>query len=270
MANALPVSDMQSASVDRAAQLLHQAKLAKRAIARLPGDCEPRTLLDGYAIQKEGIKLAQDHLIGWKVGCISPESQRRAGTTEPFSGPILRRDLYETGCDISPDAYFTCAFQVEFAFRLARDLPLQDAPFTLAQVRGAIGKVVPALEIADSRFIDSSIIDAPGLIADAGKAGAFIIGPTELGLDDIDLVNQEVTLRINGKEVARGSGKEVLGDPTRSLLWLANSMATRGEYLREGQLISSGTCTGSSMGKPGDYAIADYGKLGSIEVRLST
>jgi 2-oxo-3-hexenedioate decarboxylase/2-keto-4-pentenoate hydratase len=263
------LTQLRPEQVHQAAQLLHQARHDRRRIAGLPMSCGPKTLLDGYAIQKEGIRLAQDRLIGWKVGCISPESQRKAKTSEPFCGPILQRDLYRSGCSIASDAYFTCALQVEFAFRLACDLPLQDAPFSLTRIREAVGKIVPALEIADSRFADLSRIEAPSLIADAGKAGVFIIGSGEAELEDIDLINQEVTLSINGAEVARGHGRNVLGDPVKSLQWLANSMARREEYLMAGQLISSGTCTGSYMATPGDCIIAHFGKLGIVEARLA-
>jgi 2-keto-4-pentenoate hydratase len=251
-----------------AALALHTARQVRRQIARLPETCTPATLDEGYAIQKELIRLIGDPVVGWKIGCITAESQRRAGTTEPFSGPILWRDLYRSGCDVPADAYFSCALQVEFAFRLCRDLPPSAAPFEAKALRKSIGAIVLALEIADSRFTDPNAIAAPSLIADAGKAGVFIVGTSEADPQGINLVNHDVTLEVNGRVVARGRGGDVMGDPLNSLCWLANAMARRGEGLLAGQLVSTGTCTGSYFAKPGDTIVADYGSLGSIHVSL--
>src|SRR5262245_36297299 len=143
--------------IREAALVLHDARRKRRQIARLPSACTPETLAEGYAIQNELIRLIGDPVIGWKVGCITAESQRRAGTTEPFSGPILRRDLYLSGCEVPADAYFSCALQVEFAFRLCQDLPPSAAPFEAEALRKSIGTIVLALEIADSRFTDPNV-----------------------------------------------------------------------------------------------------------------
>jgi 2-keto-4-pentenoate hydratase len=259
---------MELVRIKEAAQALHDARQKRHQIARLPAACTPETLAEGYAIQKELIRLIGDQVVGWKVGCIAPEAQRRARTMEPFSGPILRRDLYQSGCTVPADAYFSCALQVEFAFRLCRDLSPSAAPFEARPLRKSIGDIVLALEIADSRFTDPNVIPAPGLIADGGKAGIFIMGTTEVNPMGIDLIDHAVTLEANGRVVARGRGGNVMGDPLNSLCWLANDMARRGEGLLKDQLVSTGTCTGSYVAKPGDRIVADYGSLGSIHVSL--
>ena len=57
----------------------------------------------------------------------------------------------------------------------------------------------------------------------------LIVSDVEVELDSFDVINQEVTLSVNGAVVAQGRGGNVLGDPVRSLHWLANDMAKRGE-----------------------------------------
>ena len=255
--------------IKKAAQILYDARLRRQQIEQLPEDCAPGSLAEGYAVQTALISLIGDTVVGWKVGCISPESQRRARTTEPFSGPVLSRDLYNSGCEVQPNAYFSCALQAEFALKLTRSLLATNAPFTLQAVRDAVGGVLPALEIADCRFSESATIGAPSLIADGAKSGILIVSDCKADLHEMDLVQHVVVLHVNGRAVAQGCGGKVMGDPLKSLHWLANSMAKRGESLVAGQLVSTGTCTGSYMAVPGDEVIADYGSLGRVEACLS-
>lgn len=260
---------LQPAEVSQAARILFDARMQRKQIEELPANCAPATTGEGYEIQREVIRLVGERVAGWKVGCTTKESQDRASTNEPFSGPIFERDLYHDGDEVPASAYSICALQVEFAFRLGSTLPAEAAPFQLSDVQEAIAQVLPAIEIADSRFIDPARISAPGLIADGGKAGVFVVGNEGMQLADVDVIEQEVRLSVNGAVVACGHGRDVLGDPIKSVQWLANSMAARGESLVAGQIVSSGTCTGSFYGQPGDAVIADYGRLGKLEVRLT-
>jgi 2-oxo-3-hexenedioate decarboxylase/2-keto-4-pentenoate hydratase len=259
---------MEMDRVRSAALILYEARRKRRQIARLPEGCAPGTLAEGYAVQKEFIRLIGDQVVGWKIGCITAESQRRAGTNEPFSGPILSQDLYRSGCNVPASVYFSCALQVEFAFRLSRDLIPAAAPFDANTLRESVGAVVPALEIADSRFTDPNALAAPSLIADGAKAGVFIVGTTDGDPAGLDLIAHAATLYVNGSVVALGYGGDVMGDPLNSLYWLANAKARRGETLLAGELISTGTCTGSYFAQPGDRIVADYGSLGTIHASL--
>jgi 2-keto-4-pentenoate hydratase len=260
---------MQANRVSEAAQMLYEARRRHRQIESLPDRCAPRSITEAYAVQNELIRLLGGTVVGWKVGCISKQAQQNAGTTEPFSGPVLAQDLHHSGCEIPRGACFAPALQAEFAFRLAKDLPARHAPIAAEVIRDAIGTVLPALEIADSRFVDSAAAGAVNLVADGGKAGLLVVGDLETDVRDVELVDHSVALYVNGKQVALGHGRNVMGDPVRSLQWLANAMAGRGESLRAGQIISTGTCTGSHSLIAGDEVIADYGTLGTVKLRFA-
>jgi 2-keto-4-pentenoate hydratase len=57
-----------------------------------------------------------------------------------------------------------------------------------------------------------------------------------------DLPTHKVTACKNGDIVAEGSGANVLGDPREALAWIANDLQGRGDFLRAGEVISTGTC----------------------------
>src|SRR6202012_335225 len=99
---------------------------------------------------------------------------------------------------------------------------------------------VPAsLEIIDSRIKDwrLTLIDT---VADNASSGAFVLGPA-VPLGDIDLTKVEVSLSINGAEVATGVGAAALGDPAIAAAWLANRLADFGTVLSAGSVIMTGS-----------------------------
>jgi 2-keto-4-pentenoate hydratase len=75
-------------------------------------------------------------------------------------------------------------------------------------------------------------------------------------------------MTIDGKEVSSGTGSAVLGDPLNALVWLANDRARRGDGLKAGQVITTGTCCGLNKVGPVAHAVADHGSLGKVEVRF--
>jgi 2-keto-4-pentenoate hydratase len=69
--------------------------------------------------------------------------------------------------------------------------------------------------------------------------------------------------------VAEGSGANVLGDPVEALVWLANDQRQRGDGLRAGQAVITGSCTGVNMAEAGDKARAEFGTLGAVELEFN-
>lgn len=72
----------------------------------------------------------------------------------------------------------------------------------------------------------------------------------------------------NGKLVATGSGAAVLGDPRLALTWLANEVAEFAGGLREGELVTTGTCVVPVPVRSGDQIIVDLGEIGRVDARL--
>jgi 2-keto-4-pentenoate hydratase len=255
--------------IEEAARILHEARTTHRQIAALPDNCKPRSLADGYAIQEALSERMGAEIIGWKIGCVAPAAQKSAGTDQPFSGPVLKQDLYASGSRIARHTCFVRALQAEFAVRLANDLPAGNAPFSLDEVADAIAVVLPALEVADSRYLESEAVGAASLIADGAKAGILVLGAREARVRDVDLIDGQIVLRVNGELVATGSGRNVMGNPLCALQWLANAMARRGASLKSGQIVSTGTSFGSYYAQPGDRAVADFGTLGAVDVEFA-
>jgi 2-keto-4-pentenoate hydratase len=79
-----------------------------------------------------------------------------------------------------------------------------------------------------------------------------------------------VVLRFDGKEIARGVGSAILGDPLAAVVMLANGQPKDGEGLRAGQIVTTGSCTGALPIAAGVEAVADFGALGEVRVRYTS
>jgi 2-keto-4-pentenoate hydratase len=55
----------------------------------------------------------------------------------------------------------------------------------------------------------------------------------------------------------------------RAVTWLANWLARRGESLKRGQLISSGSCTGMNEVAADDVVVATFGSGAQVRVELA-
>ena len=61
----------------------------------------------------------------------------------------------------------------------------------------------------------------------------------------------------------------MLGNPLRALTWLGNWLARRGEGLKRGQLVSSGSCTGMTELSAEESVVATFGELAKVSVEFS-
>jgi 2-keto-4-pentenoate hydratase len=53
------------------------------------------------------------------------------------------------------------------------------------------------------------------------------------------------------------------------LTWLANTLSERGQGLKAGEVINTGTCTELFNAEPGDDIHATFGALGDVRITLA-
>lgn len=81
-----------------------------------------------------------------------------------------------------------------------------------------------------------------------------------------DLAAVTAELLIDGRSVAVGTGKEVLGHPAAAVAWLADTLASFGAALEPGHLVLPGTMTGAPFVEAGRHVEARFGGLGAVSV----
>jgi 2-keto-4-pentenoate hydratase len=263
------MAEIHPEAISAAATLLWQHWNESTQLAELPVACRPTNRADGYAIQAALAALSGQPIVGWKIAATSLAGQQHIGVDGPLAGRLFADRVVSGGARVALTGNHLRLAEAEFGFRLGTDLPRRERPYTLDEVMNAVVSVHPMIELPDSRFAQVVGAGAPQLIADVACAWWLIAGePADVDWRTVDLSRQDVTTTLNGVASAAGIGANALGDPRRALTWIANELRVHGEGLRAGQMVTTGTCIVPVPLAPGDEFRADFGSLGSVNVRL--
>ncbi|WP_109479238.1 2-oxo-hept-4-ene-1,7-dioate hydratase [Paraburkholderia sp. C35] len=253
---------------------LDQAEKTRTQLRHFSAAYPEMTIEDGYAIQREWVKmkLAAGHVIkGRKIGLTSRAMQRSSQIDEPDFAPLLDYMFIENGQDVRADRFIAPRVEVELAFVLAR--PLKGPDVTLEDVLDATAYVTPAVEIIDARIEQfDRETKAPRKVFDtisdfAANAG-IVTGGHPVRPADVDLRWVGALLYKNGAVEESGLAAAVLNHPATGVAWLANKIAPYDEMLNADDVILSGSFTSPIPARAGDRFHVDYGPLGSIELNF--
>lgn len=237
-------------------------------LVKLRSEEEPANLKAAYSIQEEVNNLLPPYSDSWKVGSTSKEAQNKLGTTEPGAARVPEQFRYSDGDTIPIFSSHDVWIEGEFAFRLGRNLPPRELPYSYDDLLTAIDGVAPSLELVGSRLLGGIAKSGRlNVTADGGANVALCIGKIINDWDKLNLTTQRVNLNINGENVASGLGSNALGDPLNVMVWLANHRRVS-KGLNAGAIVSTGTCTGLVRVVAGDQITADFGSLGKINTTL--
>jgi 2-keto-4-pentenoate hydratase len=260
---------MDSARIGAAANVLAAARRDGQLLERLPDESRPRSLSEGYEIQSAFIKIWPDKLAGWKIGATSHVTMERFGVSEPIYGPFFAGDIYTSPATPTAGSLQHMAIESEFAYRLGRDLPARDTPYSREEILDAIDAVIPCFEIVSPRFVRIPFDDAASAVADCMLNAAMVLGTPITDWRGIDAARHPVTLHIDGLITGEGNGSDCLGDPRNVLDWIVEKLRARGISLKKGEILSTGTCTGIVPLRKDQTAVADFGPLGKVELRYT-
>lgn len=245
-----------------AAEALYQAQAQTRPTDPVRELLPVDDLAAAYEVQERVIsrRVAEGFSrVGRKVGLTNPAVQEQLGVDQPDFGVLLAdMDISATG-RIDLSRLIAPRIEAEIAFVMARDVDAVDRQ----SVIDAVGEVVAAFEIVDSRIRDwaISIVDT---VADNASSGLFLLGTTRVPLDAIDTVAAAMTMTEDGEVVSSGTGARCLGDPVNALVWVAETAARLGRPLRAGEIVLSGALGPMVPVRAGSTYVAEITGLGSI------
>ena len=255
-----------------AAKTIATARRDRTPLQPLSGKAAPRTEADGYRIQDAlHDLLAADFgsMVGYKIGCTSAVMQQYLNIPHPCGGGVYAKGVHESGASLNHADFVRVGVECEIAAKLARDLLPTEAPFTAEWVAEAIEAYLPAIEIVDDRYADWQTIGAPTLVADDFFAAGCVLGKPVARPAAPDLLAVIGRALINGVEVGRGTGADVLGHPHHALAWLANHLAAAGKGLRAGEVVLTGSLVKTVWLNAGDSVVMELDGLGRVEVAFT-
>lgn len=257
----------------RAADILYDLRLTVTTADELPAESRPGDLAVGYEIQNELVTRLERRYrgtsIGYKIACTNTRAQQLLNTDGPVFGRLSSCFARSSPARINGKEFSVLGIEPEFAFEIAGDVPSSGGSHSADTIIDYVSGVIPAVELVGHRFSDWGKFDAPTLVADNAVHQAWIPGPKTERWPHLDFAEHAVELIVNDHVTLTGSGANVLGNPLNALAWLANELPARGQSLKAGDVVTTGTCTDVYMAQIGDRIRADFGVLGSVELELA-
>lgn len=183
-----------------------------------------------YAVQRSvvGRRLRNGAVVvGRKVGLTSRAVQAQLGVDQPDYGTLLDDMADEDGATVDTTTLLQPRVEAEVAFVLGSGL--DKGALDQAQVRDAVARVVPALEIVDSRIAGWDITFAD-TVADNGSSARYVLGAGSVSLNEVEPARVRMSMDHNGATVSTGTGEACLGNPLTALRWLARTARDLGNH----------------------------------------
>jgi 2-keto-4-pentenoate hydratase len=254
-------------NIRAAAKTIAAARRKRTPLPPLAGDAAPESEADGYRIQDAVHELLAAEfgaLVGYKIGCTSAVMQQYLDIPHPCGGGVFAKGVFDSGASLNTKDFVRVGVECEIAVKLARDLATTEEPFTAEWVAESIEAYLPAIEIVDDRYVDWQTLGAPTLVADDFFAAGCVLGKPVARVGVPDVLHVIGRALINGVEVGRGSGTDVLGHPHNALAWLANQLAADGRGLHAGQIVLTGSLVKTVWLNAGDSVVMELSGLGNV------
>jgi 2-keto-4-pentenoate hydratase len=163
------------------------------------------------------------------------------------------------------DDYGRLGLEFEIAVRIGSDVPATAR--TAATVEPCIDGVCAAIELVDDRGADYGALDVRSLVADNSWNGGIVVSNFATTWQALESVLGKATQ--DGSPLGEGYGRDILGHPFNSVAWLNAHLASRGDRLRKGQIVMTGSVMKTVFPtKAGNYRF-DLSGLGPVEVRVT-
>ncbi|HYI83882.1 MAG TPA: hypothetical protein VEX11_11805 [Acetobacteraceae bacterium] len=251
-----------------AALLARARRDARQVRDPLPPALVPPDADAAYTANAEVAALLGWESLGWKIAGTTAAVRARLGLDGPIYGRTFRRFALSSPARLPHAELLDPLVECEFFVTLARDLPLRDRAWTMAEVAWAVGEVYAGIEVAECRFPMAALPPLPVILADGAASGRYVFGDRiEVPLDR--LASVEVMLEVDGAPRRRGSGAEVMDDPLSPLLWLAEERRRLGRGLATGETVSTGSCTGMLPVRAGQRVRAVFGGTATVEIAFA-
>jgi len=176
-----------------------------------------------------------EEVIGYKIGCVLKETQKKMGFTHPAWGSLWKNELHNNGVTLNKKDYTNPAMEAEFGIILSRDLQPENISFE--NILNSIESIFPLIEIHNLVFYGDAPHGAELLANNAIHAGV-VLGPK----NKLPVNNQITDLKlIYDKEVIdTWSNKKWPYDMLSEIMWLIKEQAKTKNILKKGNLILTG------------------------------
>ena len=193
---------------------------------------------DALIIQSNVAKLREkrgEEVIGYKIGCVSKDTQKKMGFTQPACGYLWKSELHNSGIILNKKDYTNPAMEAEFGVILNRDIKPDLASFDY--ILQSIEGIYPLIEIHNLVFYGNEPYGAELLTNNAIHAGVVLGSETKLPSDKTET---DLKLIYDQEVMDTWTNKIWPNDMLSELEWLVKERAKTNNYLKKGNLILTG------------------------------
>ena len=259
---------MEDIAARRAAESLLAAHKANLRFKPLSPPDRPATISDAYEIQERYVALLRSENgddVGYKVGLTSAAMQAFCGIDHPIAGVVLAKRVHQSGASVQRSDFGRLGLEFEIAVRIKSDVPAAGVLWTAEMIEPYISGVCAAIELVDDRNADYNNLDVLSLLADNSWNGGVVLSEFATKWPDLGSVLGRATK--DGVAIGEGHGRDILGHPCNSVAWLATQLASRGERLKAGQIVMTGSVMKTVFPVEDATYRFDLEQIGFVEVQ---
>jgi 2-keto-4-pentenoate hydratase len=193
---------------------------------------------DALLIQSNVAKLREkrgEKIIGYKIGCVSKNTQKKMGFIEPAWGNLWDSELHSNETILNKKNYSNPAMEAEFGVILSRDLKPELASYNY--ILDSIESICPLIEIHNLIFHGNEPYGAELLANNAIHAGIVLGSKTKF---PINKTETDLKLIYDKKIIDTWANKIWPIDMLSEVEWLVKKQAKINNYLKKGDLILTG------------------------------
>ena len=257
---------------------LHEARLRRERFVALSGELLPPSIPAAYDAQDALVVLLAAQgagpRVGRKIALTTPQMRAFVRHDDSLAGQVLQAQVHHAPATVNVAGSVHFGFECEMAFRMGQGTDPAAPPRTRAAMADFIDAACAAFELIDDRSADYARFgqdqgaSARSLAADnAWNAGA-VLGAWNPDWRALDLAAVRGVAWINGQEVGHGHGRDVLGHPLDAMLWMAHHLHTRGQGLKAGEFVITGSLVTSKFPAAGDDVRFAIEGLGEVSMHL--
>ncbi len=261
----------QFSSPNKVAKDILKAVQTVKAIPPVSLSLPKETSLDeAYAIQHVFNQYMIDTLggiTGYKMAFCSQASQKKWGIPTPVSGAFYKKQEIKNGGAVSADSFIGFHIESEIAFTIKKDI--QKEITSVEELIPFIKFVHVGLDVPDLRYDRSKGKLTPVDIVAMGCGAHTYVLSKGMSPKNIDFSKINLNLKHDGKLVYKGVSSNVLGNPLNALWVLTQQLRKRGQVVKAGQIVLTGSVAGAYMptipNRKGEY-IAEGTGLPSVKL----
>ena len=176
-----------------------------------------------------------EEIIGYKIGCISKDTQKKMDLSNPAKGTLWKHELHQSGVELNKKDYFNPAMEAEFGVILNRDINPDLVSFDY--ILESVQSIYPLIEIHNLVFNGDAPNGAELLANNAIHAGV-ILGPENKVPNSNEIT--DLKLIYDNEVVDKWIDKKWPFDMLGEIEWLVKDKAKTKNILKKNDLILTG------------------------------